>query len=47
MSKIKKLLFILTATVFLTACTQNSGAYQGPTAPQPSDLPPPTNLLNE
>lgn len=48
MGKIKQLLFILAATAFLTACVgQHPDSYQGPAAPKPQDLPPPTNLLNE
>lgn len=47
MHKIKKLLFILTAIAFVTACAQHPDSYQGPAAPSPQDLPPPTNLLNE
>lgn len=47
MSKIKKLLFILAATGFLAACAQHPDSYQGPAAPKPQDLPPPTNLLAE
>lgn len=47
MNKIKHLLFILTAAGLLAACAQHPASYQGPAAPQPQDLPPPTNLLAE
>ncbi|WP_432784902.1 hypothetical protein AAEX37_01832 [Oligella sp. MSHR50489EDL] len=47
MDKIKKLLFILAASSFLAACAQHPATYQGPAAPKPQDLPPPTNLLAE
>ena len=48
MSKIQKFLFILAAAAFLTACTgQHPDSYQGPAAPKPQDLPPPTSLFNE
>ena len=48
MGKIKQILFILAAAAFLPACSgQHPDSYQGPAAPQPQDLPPPTNLLNE
>lgn len=47
MGKIKQLLFILAATSFLAACAQHPSSYQGPAAPKPQDLPPPTNLFAE
>ena len=47
MSKIKKLLFILAATAFIAACAQHPDEYQGPAAPAPENLPPPTNLMVE
>ena len=31
----------------LAACAQHPDSYQGPAAPHPQDLPPPTNLLTE